>query len=365
MRKVLIAVSGTGGHVYPGIAVAEELRSRRGDVEIVFAAARGKPGREWIEGAGFAARTVASRGFSRRPGVSWITFPFALVAGAVESLGVLWRERPALVVGTGGYVSGPFVAFAALMGIPVLLLEQNTVPGVATRLGSLVACEVHVADPASVARLPRRDRARVSGNPVRRSVEEGDAARFRAAHGVPPGRRLVVVIGGSQGAKALTEAAIDAARELGAGAPVHLVVQAGARGVEAARMRAEGVPTDVLTVVPFVEAMGDAYAAADLVVARAGAMTLAELGAAGVPSVLVPYPYATGDHQTSNARRFAASGAARVVPQAELSGAELARLVVELVGDPEARERMARAARDMDDAGARARIADACEACLG
>jgi len=365
MAKVLIAVSGTGGHVYPGIALAEELRERRDDVEVVFAAARGKPGREWIEAAGFPVRSVASRGFSRRPDLSWLAFPFALLAGAAESAGLLRRERPDLVVGTGGYVSGPFVAFGALFRIPVVLLEQNALPGVATRLGSLVAREVHLADPASLPRLPRRSRARVSGNPVRRSVEEGDAARFRAEHGVPADRKLVLVVGGSQGARALWEAAIDAARELGADAGVSFVVQAGARGADAARERARDVPSDALAVVPFLDAMGDAYAAADLVVARAGAMTLAELGAVGLPSVLVPYPHAAGDHQTLNARRFAADGAAVVVAQADLTGAELARQVVELTADADRLERMARAARKVDEAGARARIAEACEAYLG
>jgi UDP-N-acetylglucosamine--N-acetylmuramyl-(pentapeptide) pyrophosphoryl-undecaprenol N-acetylglucosamine transferase len=365
MAKVLIAVSGTGGHVYPGVALAEELRHRHPEWLVLFAAARGKPGRSWIEAAGFPVAEVSSRGFARRPSWSWVAFPFALLKGALDSLALLRRERPDLVVGTGGYVSGPFVAFAALLGIPSILLEQNAWPGVATRIGSLVARQVHVADPESVRRLWRRGNARVSGNPVRRSVEEGEGARFRRELGIPEGKPLVLVIGGSQGAKALTEAAIGAARHLGADAPVRLVVQAGARGIEAAREAARDVAPGVLWVVPFVEAMGDAYAAADLVVARSGAMTLAELAAAGVPSVLVPYPFAAGDHQTSNAARFAAAGASEVIAQPALRADGLAARIADLTGDRERLASMADGARSVDVAGARARIADACEAALG
>lgn len=364
MRRVLVCVSGTGGHVYPGIALAEELRARRDDVQIVFATARGKPGREWIERAGFDVRTVPVRGLARRPSVSWLTFPFALVAGAWTSFVLLASWRPDLVVGTGGYVTGPFVVAAVILGIPIVLLEQNAIPGVTTRVGSLFAREVHLADPESRSSLWRRGRACVSGNPVRRSIERGDAAAFRATFGIPADAPVVVVIGGSQGARALTEAAIDAARTMAGTSTARLVVQTGARGFDEARARAAGAPPS-LAITPFVDEMGDAYAAADVVVARSGAMTLAELAASGVPSVLVPYPWAAEDHQTKNARRFAARGAAVVVPQSELTGAALATLLAELLGDRERLAGMAKAARGVDEAGARGRIADACEQLMG
>jgi UDP-N-acetylglucosamine--N-acetylmuramyl-(pentapeptide) pyrophosphoryl-undecaprenol N-acetylglucosamine transferase len=364
LAGVLIAVSGTGGHVYPGIALAEELRARRPGLRVLFAAARGKPSARWIRDAGFEVREVALRGFARRPGLSWLVFPFALAAGCAGAFALLLGEQPDLVVGTGGYVSGPFVLFAALLGIPTLVLEQNSIPGVATKLGSLVAREVHVAYPEALGRLPRRGRARVTGNPVRARIELGSPAKFREEHELDSGRPLVLVLGGSQGARAVTAASLAAARILGEAAVLQLVIQAGGRHVDDARAEAQGAPSWV-RVVGFVDDMGSAYAAARLVVARAGATTLAELAAAGCPALLVPYPYAAEDHQMVNARRAEAAGWARVLPESELSAERLAKLLVELLARADELEQMGRAARASAGAGARERIADACEAYLG
>jgi UDP-N-acetylglucosamine--N-acetylmuramyl-(pentapeptide) pyrophosphoryl-undecaprenol N-acetylglucosamine transferase len=363
LNKVLIAVSGTGGHVYPGIAVAEEIRARRPDVGVLFATARGKPGADWIRKAGFEVRPVTIRGLSRTPSVSWLFFPFALVLGALGTLGLLLGERPDLVVGTGGYVSGPIVVFAAWLRIPTIVLEQNAIPGISTKLGAIFAREVHVADAESIAALPRKKRAVVSGNPVRRSVESGDAARFRATHGLAESEPLVLVLGGSQGARAVTRAALAAAEILQEEVSALMVVQAGRLGFESARDRARDLSR--VKVVPFLDDIGDAYAAASFVIARAGAMTLAELAASGLPAILIPYPHASEDHQMVNARRHEAGGAARVLPEAEMTPELLAAWIREFVEDPERLRIMAEAASAAQGGRARGRIADACEAYLG
>ena len=360
MAKVLIAVSGTGGHVYPGVALAQELRSRRPGLEVLFATARGKPAVGWIRAAGFEVREIRLQGFARRPSWSWVTFPFALIAGLLGSLTLLLKQSPQLVVGTGGYAAGPLVLFAALMGIPTVILEQNSVPGVTTKLTARVAKEVHVAQPETVSRLPRSARVHVSGNPVRLEVERGRPDAFREAFGLEATRPVVLVVGGSQGARALTEAALDATGLLGPEFPGQLVVQAGRRGYEDARRRAEEAP-DWVRVTPFLDDIGGAYAAASLVVSRAGAMTLAELSAAGVGAILVPYPYASEDHQTVNAERYAVGGAARVLPQSELGPERLASVLGELMGTPGRLEAMAAAARESEQGGARERVATACE----
>ncbi len=362
--KVLIAVSGTGGHVYPGIAVAEELRARHPDLSILFATARGKPGAEWIERAGFQVRPVPIRGVARRPSLSWLALPFWIAAGCFAVAALLLAESPNLVVGTGGYVSGPVIAFASLLRIPTMVLEQNSIPGVATKLGSLFAREVHVSFPETMERLPRKGRARRSGNPVRRSVEQGDAAAFRRAHAIPAATPVVLVMGGSQGARAVTAAAIDAAKEIGESANLAMVVQAGARGIDEALRRAAGAPS-WLRVVPYLDDVGGAYAAAALFVGRAGATTLAELAACGVPSVLVPFPFAAEDHQMTNARRLEAAGAARVIPERELDPRGLASTIIALAADAPERARMSEAVRRAGLGGARERIAASCEALLG
>lgn len=362
--KVLIAVSGTGGHIYPGVALAEELRARHPKLSILFAVAKGKPGADWIRAAGFEVREVPLRGLSRRPSFTWIAFPFWLVAGCASVVSLLLSTSPRLVVGTGGYVSGPFIAFAALFQIPTIVLEQNSLPGVATRLGSLVAREVHLSFPESREMLPRRSRAVVSGNPVRRNVVAGDAAFFRRTQGFGAVKPFVLVLGGSQGARALTTNSIDAAKYLGENAGLEMLVQTGARGIDDARARAVGAPS-WLRLTPFLEDMGGAYAAATVVVGRAGATTLAELAEAGVPAILVPFPYAAKDHQTTNARRLEGEGAALVIPESDLTPENLARRVRELVDDGEARARIAGAMRRAGNAGARERIASACERILG
>jgi UDP-N-acetylglucosamine--N-acetylmuramyl-(pentapeptide) pyrophosphoryl-undecaprenol N-acetylglucosamine transferase len=362
LDKVLIAVSGTGGHVYPGIAVAEELRARRANVTVLFATARGKPGADWIRSAGFDVRPVTIRGLSRTPSISWLVFPFALVLGLLGAFALILGERPDLVVGTGGYVSAPIVVLAAMLRIPTIVLEQNAIPGIATKLGAFFAREVHVADADSIAALPRKKRAIVSGNPVRRSVENGDAARFRAAHALPENGTLVLVLGGSQGARAVTQAALAAAEILQEEAAVSMVIQSGRAGFESARGRARALSR--VRVVPFLDDIGDAYAAASLVIARAGAMTLAELTASGVPAILVPYPYASEDHQMANARHHETGGAARVLPEAELTPELLAAWIRELAEDPRRLRVMAEAAAAARGGRARERIADACEGYL-
>jgi UDP-N-acetylglucosamine--N-acetylmuramyl-(pentapeptide) pyrophosphoryl-undecaprenol N-acetylglucosamine transferase len=362
--KILIAVSGTGGHVYPGIALAEELRARHPDLSILFAAASGKPGPDWIRQAGFSVKTVPIRGVARRPSLAWLTLPFWLAAGFAAVFSLLSSEGPDLVVGTGGYVSGPFIAFASMMRIPTLVLEQNSIAGVATRLGSIVAREVHVTFPETLEQLPRKNRAVVSGNPVRRSIEQGDARTFRRAHGLPEGSPLVLVLGGSQGARAVTQAAIDAARHLGEDAKILMLIQTGAKNFEEAKGRGKGAPS-WLRIVPFVQDMGGAYAASDLVLGRAGATTLAELAAAGIPSILVPFPFAAKDHQTTNAMRLEAEGAARVIAERDLDAAQLAGTIRELLGNRELLSRMREAVRRAGNAGARERVAAACERLLG
>jgi UDP-N-acetylglucosamine--N-acetylmuramyl-(pentapeptide) pyrophosphoryl-undecaprenol N-acetylglucosamine transferase len=209
--RIVIAAGGTGGHLFPGIAVAEALRAR-GVTELLFVSAGKGNWREALDKAGFAWKSLPVRGFGRRPSLAHLAFPFRLAAGIALSFALIASFRPAAVVGTGGYVSGPVVAAAWLLGVPVLLLEQNAFPGVSTRIASQFAREIHLAYPGSESFLPAsaRARARVTGNPIRGGVLRADRAGARAALGLAAEVPTLFLLGGSQGAIALNRALHEA-----------------------------------------------------------------------------------------------------------------------------------------------------------
>jgi UDP-N-acetylglucosamine--N-acetylmuramyl-(pentapeptide) pyrophosphoryl-undecaprenol N-acetylglucosamine transferase len=259
-------------------------------------------------------------------------------------------------VGVGGYASAGVVVAAAARGVPVVLLEQNVIPGAANRLLGRLAARVCVGFAEAAGSFPA-GRALHTGNPVRAAVLE----RAGVAVGAEPGGRVrLLVFGGSAGARRLNEALVDAMRVLGAAATrLALTHQTGGADLEV--VRAGYAALDLAPrVVPFIEDMGAAYAAADLVVARAGAMTCAELTAVGRPAILVPYPHATDDHQRRNAEVLVRAGAARMILDRELTGARLAADLRALADDPQARAAMARRAREIGRPDAAARVAEEC-----
>ena len=268
---------------------------------------------------------------------------------AADAWSVITRRRPAVVIGVGGYSSGPVVLLSALRGIPTLLMEQNAMPGITNRMLAPVVDAAAVTYEESVRFFGSK--AFVSGNPVRPEFFREQVApvvQEEGAHGIehsPPGAARVLVFGGSQGAHAINMAMVEAAARLAAGAPrVAVTHQTGERDLEMVRdgYRRAGLEARVE---PFLFAMDREMKAADLVVCRAGATTLAELTAAGKPSILVPLPTATDDHQRRNALALVKQGAAKLVEQRELSGDRLAAEIHALAGDEALRRRMADAAR--------------------
>ena len=349
--RVVVAGGGTGGHLYPGIAVARELLRRHTNAHVTFAGTtRGLEARV-LPREGFELDTIRSRGVKGKSAADRVRGLTMLPLSLVDAWHILSARRPNAVIGVGGYSSGPVVLLAALRRIPTLVLEQNAVPGLTNRL---LAPFVRAA--AVTFESTRRffgDKAFVSGNPVRteflqeietdtrRTLRCGDASSDRADRS--PLR--VLVFGGSQGAHAINTAMCEAAPLLAARPPAPTIVhQTGDRDLEAVRAAyaTAGLAADVQ---PFVYEMGRHLRAADLVVCRAGATTLAELAAAGRPSILIPLPTATDDHQWRNAEAMAASGAAEVLLQREATGEQLADRIGTLAADGERRARMALAAR--------------------
>jgi UDP-N-acetylglucosamine--N-acetylmuramyl-(pentapeptide) pyrophosphoryl-undecaprenol N-acetylglucosamine transferase len=336
---VLIAGGGTGGHLYPGIAVARELLRQRPEARVTFAGTA----------AGIEARVVPREGFEldviRSVGLKGKSLP-ALARGAallpmsaLDAWRVLSHRRPTVVVGVGGYSSGPIVGLAAARGVPTLLMEQNAMPGLTNRLLARLVDAAAVTYEESGPFFGGK--AFIAGNPVRAGFLAGGAASETGAIAAT----RVLVFGGSQGAHALNVAMVAAAPHLrAAGVRLAITHQTGERDLASVRAGYERAGLEA-RVEPFLYAMDEEMKRADLVICRAGATTLAELTAAARPSILVPLPTATDDHQRRNAAALVRGGAARMIEQPALTGERLAAEVLALAGDQELRTRIATAAR--------------------
>jgi UDP-N-acetylglucosamine--N-acetylmuramyl-(pentapeptide) pyrophosphoryl-undecaprenol N-acetylglucosamine transferase len=341
--RVVIAGGGTGGHLYPGIAVAQELRRRQPDAEISFAGtARGIEARV-IPREGFALDLLRSSGLKGKSFAGRLRGAALLPLGLADAWRIISARRPQLVVGVGGYSSGPVVAVAAARGVPTMLLEQNAVPGLTNRWLSRMVKAAAVTFDSTQAFFGSK--AFVSGNPVRPEFFAAAGPQQESEVDDQTSVTRVLVFGGSQGAHAINLAMVEAAPQLATGGPpLRLVHQTGDRDVEMVRTAygKAGLQADVE---PFLYDMGRQLGQADVVVCRAGATTLAEITAAGKAAILIPLPTATDDHQRKNAEALASAGAAEVLSQQDVTGAVLANRIASLAKDHERRRRMAVAAR--------------------
>ena len=358
--KVLIAGGGTGGHVYPGIAVAEELMRIRPDAQVLFVGGRRGVEAQAVPEAGFRIRFVITRGLPRRAWWRWPAALLANAAGLIQALAVVMAEKPDVVLGTGGYVSGPVALAAILLRRRLVLQEQNSIPGLANRWLARVADEVHLSFTEARGYFARKDNLKITGNPVRSYVLGGDRSTGMREFGLAVGKPTVFVFGGSRGAHRVNQAGVDAMRRLKGRVDVQFILQTGRDDYEWARqtVEAEALPARV---VPYLREIQLAYAVADLVVCRSGAMTLAEIAACGTPAILVPYPYAAHNHQEVNARNLVERGAAALILDRELGGERLAREIAHLLADRQTLRRMSAHARTFARPDAAERLARSLE----
>ena len=354
--RVLIAGGGTGGHLFPGIAFARALRARVPEAIVSFAGtARGLEARV-VPREGFPLDLIRSAGLKGKSIVALARGVAVLPMSAWDAWRVVAARRPHLVVGLGGYSAGPIVLAAALRGIPTLLMEQNAVPGLTNRL---LARLVRAAAVTFDSTLPYfGGKGFVSGNPVRPEFFETGGAGGKNNHVTPPRAARVLIFGGSQGAHAIHMAMVEAAPDVAAATvAVEITHQTGTNDLELVRdaYRRAGLNARVE---PFLYEMHREMKAADLLVCRAGATTLAEIAASGRAAILIPLPTATDDHQRRNAEVLARAGAADLVDQHGLTGRALAGHIVALAGDAPRRDRMAAAVRTMARPDAAAVIVD-------
>lgn len=336
--RVIIAGGGTGGHLYPGIAIAEEVTSRPGGEVLFVGTARGLEAK-LVPGAGYQLELLQVSGI-KRTGVRGLLRGLLRLPGAFfGSRAILRRFRPDLVIGVGGYASGPIVLTAALAGYPTAIQEQNSRPGFTNRLLGKFVRRVFVAFDES-RKYFATAKTTLSGNPVRRRFLDG---RATAAPAPAPASKTLLIVGGSQGARAVNELVCGMVPILARRGPLPRIVhQAGPTDFERTRERyaAAGVSDPALDLRAYIDDMPGELAKASLVIGRAGALTLAELAIVGCPAILIPLPTAADDHQTSNAREMATAGAAVLLPQREATAEGLAELVTTLLGDDARRATM-------------------------
>jgi UDP-N-acetylglucosamine--N-acetylmuramyl-(pentapeptide) pyrophosphoryl-undecaprenol N-acetylglucosamine transferase len=347
---VLIMAGGTGGHVFPALAVAQVLRAR--GVAVVWLGVPGSMESRLVPAQGFAIEWVRVAGIRGKGLLTWVLAPLRVVNAVAQALGVLRRVRPRSVLGAGGYVSGPGGIAAWLMRIPLLIHEQNAIAGMTNRTLARVATQVLEAFPGS---FGPRVHASTIGNPVREDIAAlaPPAQRFLGREA----RARLLIFGGSQGAQRLNAVLPQALARLNAEIRPQVLHQTGERGLESTRAAYASAQIEA-QVVPFIDDMAKTYAWADLAVCRAGAMTVAELQAAGLGAIFVPLGIATDDHQSKNAAVMVEAGAARIIQERDLTPERLSGIIAELVVDRAQMLKMAEAARSARITDAAARLAD-------
>jgi UDP-N-acetylglucosamine--N-acetylmuramyl-(pentapeptide) pyrophosphoryl-undecaprenol N-acetylglucosamine transferase len=348
---VVIAAGGTGGHIFPGLALADAIRELDPSAGITFVGtSRGLEGK-LIPERGYPLRLVAMRPLERSFGVAPVLAVFSALRATIQARRVLADAAASVAVGMGGYASLPVIAAAWLRRIPRLVHESGAVAGLANRVAARLTRHVALAFEEAAPGIPARTRPRVVGMPLARQMASFDLRALRtearAVFDLPDEATAVLVLGGSLGALRLNEVGVALAERWRGRSDLRIILKAGRSHLERTReeLSRRGA-ADLVRTEGFLERMDLAYAAADVAVCRAGAGTVAELAAAGLPAVLVPYPHAPGDHQTKNAGPLVRAGAAILVPDAEATADRIGPIVEELAADPERRMRMSDAARE-------------------
>ncbi|MBF0538406.1 MAG: undecaprenyldiphospho-muramoylpentapeptide beta-N-acetylglucosaminyltransferase [Nitrospirae bacterium] len=339
--KVVIAGGGTGGHLYPAIAIAEEIKKQLPQADILFMGTDRGIETRVLPIERYYVKLLRTEGFV---GVSLrkkIWAFFKLIVAFFEAYSFLRKVRPNIVIGMGGYASFVPVAVAALLSIPIVIHEQNSIPGLANKLLAKIADKVCITYESSLDYLPK-NKSIITGNPIRERLMRATRAEGINMFSLRDGLFTVLIFGGSAGARALNRAMMEALALLGQYKDnIQFLHQTGNNDYELVRgaYQSSGFSG---TVTPFIFNMPEAYAACDMLISRAGATTLAEITTIGIPSLLVPYPYAAGAHQEANAARLSSSNAAIMIKEQELTGEILARHITSLCGDSTLRNRIGR-----------------------
>ncbi len=313
--RFLFAGGGTGGHLFPAVAVAEKIKSKIPEADILFVGTKTKIEGRIVPKLGYKFKAIWIKGFSRSFSLENILFPFKLGVSLLQSLAINMSFRPKVAIGSGGYVSGPVIWGSSVMGAKIILLEQNSYPGVTTRLLEKYADEIHISYADSVKYLKSKEKIKITGNPVRESLINIDKEAALRHFDLNSGVKTLLILGGSLGAASINEAVAESLSKFRE-RNIQVIWQTGNNYYEKYR----NLAGKEIIISPFIEDMNLAYSAADIVVARAGATTISELLVLGIPAILVPSPNVAENHQYYNARSLAEEDAVILIEDKDVKG---------------------------------------------
>ncbi len=341
--KILFAGGGTGGHIYPALAVAREIMNREPETEVLFLGGTKGIERKIVSDAGYTFEAIPVSGLPRKISLSMLGFSWKLMVSIVISRQVLKRFRPAVVMATGGYVSGPPIVAALSLGLPTVIQEQNSYPGITNRKLGQFADIVFLGFQDAVPFFKRKTETIVTGNPVRETICTGRRDESAREFGLDPSLKTVLMFGGSQGSAAINHAASGAVESIAA-QNIQVLWQTGELEYDTWKSfdgRCEGR----IRVLPYIGGMEHAYAAADCVVARSGAMSIAEITVCGLPAVFIPLPTAAANHQEFNARSLVTAGAAAMILERNLTSSQLEQEIIRILSSQKCLTSMSKASK--------------------
>lgn len=345
--RIIVSGGGTGGHIYPAVTIANQIKEKQPDAEIIFVGTREGLECEIVPRYGYPIEFIEVAGFQRKLSLDTIKSAFKLLAGLIDALKLIRKIKPDLVVGTGGYVCGPVLFLAALQGIPTCIQEQNAMPGVTNKILAHFVKKVFLGYQEAGKYFGGNSDKIFTGNPIRKEILEVSRATAIEKFKLDPAKKTILVSGGSRGARSINDAMALVETSLAGRSDVQVIHITGETGYEKfiGQVEKKVLMSDNIKVFRYMHDMPLALAAADLAIFRSGAIGLAELMARGIPSILVPYPYATANHQEHNARAVEGAGGAVVILDKELTGEILLKQIESLLADESKLQKMKDAAK--------------------
>lgn len=345
--RVLLSGGGTGGHIYPALAMIREIKKRKPEATFLYIGSAKGLEADIVPKAGIHFQTIQIMGFKRKLTLDNLKTIYRFWQSVQESKRMIKQFKPDIVIGTGGYVCGPVVFAASRLGIPTLIHEQNVIPGLTNTFLSHFSTAVAVSF-AESCRYFKHPHVHITGNPRATEVLQADASRGRKSLGIPPHKKIVIIVGGSRGAKAINQAFLGMVEQLPALIDCHFVYVTGDIHYEEIKKQLElDRILGQVTVKPYIYNMPDLLAAASLIVNRAGASFLAEITALGIPAILIPSPYVTNNHQEKNARWLEQNGAAQVILEKDLTSERLYRAIETIITSEQTMAEMSHSSKQL------------------